>query len=150
MDKIDRKIIDMLAGDARRSLAEIGAGVGLSASATNERIRRLTASGAIRRFTIDADPTALDAAILAFVCIALAPDADEGAFRAYAAARPDIAECHHVTGQWSYIIKVHVASLPALEAFVGDLKAHRFIARSETIIALSSVGDAPYIPRSLP
>lgn len=150
MDKTDRKIIDVLAADARRSLAEIGAGVGLSASATNERIRRLVASGAIRRFTVDVDPAAVDAPILAFVCIALAPDADEAKFRAYSAAHTAIAECHHVTGQWSYLIKVHVASLPALEDFLGDLKAQGFLGRSETNIVLSSVAEARFAPRPLP
>ena len=146
MDTTDRKIIGILSTDARRSLADIGAEIGLSASATNERIRRLTANGSIRRFTIDADPAACGVPVLAFVCVALAPEADESAFRAYAAASPLIAECHHVTGQWSYLVKVHVGSLPDLEAFLADLKARRFIARSETIIALSSVGNAPFIP----
>ena len=149
MDDTDRKIIDLLAEDARRALADIGDRIGLSASATNERIRRLTASGAIRRFTVDADPTALGVPVLAFVCVALAADADEAAFRAYAASHPAIEEAHHVTGVWSYMVKVRVASLPDLEAFLADLKARRFLARSETIIALSSAAEASFSPRSV-
>ena len=149
MDDTDRKIIDLLAEDARRALADIGDRIGLSASATNERIRRLTASGAIRRFTVDADPTALGVPVLAFVCVALAADADEAASRAYAASHPAIEEAHHVTGVWSYMVKVRVASLPDLEAFLADLKARRFLARSETIIALSSAAEAGFSPRSV-
>lgn len=149
MDDTDRKIIDLLAEDARRALADIGDRIGLSASATNERIRRLTASGAIRRFTVDADPAALGVPVLAFVCVALAADADEAAFRAYAASHPAIEEAHHVTGVWSYMVKVRVASLPDLEAFLADLKARRFLARSETIIALSSAAEASFSPRSV-
>ena len=146
MDETDRKIVGMLARDARRSLADMGAGVGLSASAVNERIRRLTASGAIRRFTVDADPAALGVPVLAFVSVALAGDADEAAFRAFAAAHPAVAECHHVTGVWSYMIKVHIASLPDLEAFLAELKERRFIARSETVIALSSAVAGRFTP----
>lgn len=149
MDNIDRKIIDLLAEDARRSLADIGERVGLSASATNERIRRLTASGAIRRFTVDADPAALGVPVLAFVCIGLAGDADEAAFRAYASSHLAIEEAHHVTGGWSYMVKVRVASLSDLEAFLADLKARKFLARSETIIALSSAAEASFTPRPL-
>lgn len=147
MDDTDRKIIDLLAEDARRALADIGEHIGLSPSATNERIRRLTASGAIRRFTVDADPVALGVPVLAFVWVALAADADEAAFRAYAASHRSIVEAHHVTGGWSYMVKVRVASLPDLEAFLTDLKARKFLARSETIIALSSAAEASYSPR---
>ncbi|MGV2105897.1 Lrp/AsnC family transcriptional regulator [Agrobacterium vitis] len=113
----------------------------------NERIRRLTASGAIRRVTVDADPSAFDLPVIAFVWIALAADADEASFRTYAASQSVIAECHHVTGQWSYLIKVHVASLAEIEAFLAAMKQNRFLARSETIIALSSVVPGPFMPK---
>ncbi|HZG21982.1 MAG TPA: Lrp/AsnC family transcriptional regulator [Herbaspirillum sp.] len=147
MDEIDRKIIGFLARDARASLSSIGSAVGLSVSAVNERIRRLTAAGAIRRTTVDADPHLLDLPILAFVWIALAPQADEAAFREYAAAQVAIAECHHVTGPWSYLIKIHTKSLAGIEDFLADMKKHGFLSRSETIIALSSVVQGPFIPK---
>ncbi|ODT78074.1 MAG: AsnC family transcriptional regulator [Pelagibacterium sp. SCN 64-44] len=147
MDDIDRKISILLAEDARRSLADIGSVVGLSASAVNERIRRIAVSRVIRRFTVDADPAAFGKPVLAFVWIALSPEADEAAFRDYAKSQITIAECHHVTGPWSYIIKVHVGSLADLEAFLSELKTQKFIVRSETVIALSSVVDGPFHPR---
>ena len=142
MNEIDRKIIELLAADSRRALADIGGEVGLSASAVNERIRRLVTAGAIRRFTVDADPEALGLPVLAFVFMALAPGADEAAFRAFAAGHGAILECHHVTGTWSYLIKIRVADLNAVEAFLGELKAAGYVGRSETMISLSSpVGD---------
>ncbi|QPC42220.1 Lrp/AsnC family transcriptional regulator [Kaustia mangrovi] len=146
MDDSDRKIISLLGRDARRSLADIGAAVGLSASAVNDRIRRLTASGAIRRTTVDADPAAFGLPVLAFVLVGLAQEADEAAFRRYARDHGAIAECHHVTGAWSYLVKVRVASLADLEAFLAELKGHGFLARSETVIALSSVVAGPFAP----
>lgn len=138
MDEIDRKIIDLLSVDARRSLADIGASVGLSPSSVNERIRRLTASGAIRRFTVELDPSAMGLETLVFVWIALREDADEAAFRRHAEATPAILECHHVTGGWSYLIKLRVNATPEIEGFLADLKARKFLGRSETVIALSS------------
>jgi len=147
MDAIDEKIIDLLAADARRSLADIGGVVGLSASAVNERIRRLTASGAIRRFTVDTDPAAAGLPVLAFVWIALAAGADEAAFRLWAAAHPAVAECHHVTGSWSYLTKVRAASLAEVESFLAEVKGHGFPARTETILALSSVVPGAHVPR---
>jgi len=148
MDAVDHKIIEMLAMDARRSLADIGETVGLSPSSVNERMRRLTANGSIRRFTVDVDPHALGLPVLAFLWVALKPDADEVAFRAYAAAHASIVECHHVTGVWSYLIKVRVTSLPGLETFLEELKWHSFLGQSETVIALSSPVPGGFVPGS--
>ncbi|MFA7415701.1 MAG: Lrp/AsnC family transcriptional regulator [Rhizobium sp.] len=146
MDYLDRKIIGLLSEDARRSLADIGERVELSPSAVNERIRRLTASGAIRRFTVDADHAALGLAVTAFVLVGLDYDAGEEAFKAFVAAHPSVAECHHVTGAWSYLLKVRLTGLPALEAFLAELKARRFLARSETMIALSTAVERGFTP----
>lgn len=138
MDEIDRKITELLGADARRSLADIGGAVGLSASAVNERIRRLVGAGALRRFTVDVAPEALGLPVLAFVWVGLSPGADEAGFRAFAAGHAAIGECHHVTGPWSYLVKIRVASLSGIEAFLAELKAAGFLGRSETVIALSS------------
>ena len=138
MDLIDHKIIGLLVEDSRRSLAGIGEAVGLSPSAVNERIRRLQASGAIRRFTVESDPAALGYHVLAFVFVALREDADEADFRRFAAAHTVVLECHHVTGGWSYLLKVRLPALGDLEDFLQLLKTRQYIARSETMLALSS------------
>ena len=142
MDAIDRKIIEILTEDARRSLTDIGAAVELSPSAVNERIRRLVANCVIRNFTLELDHRALGLDVLAFVWVGLAPDADEAAFRAFMADHPAVAECHHVTGAWSYCVKVRMPSLGDLEPFLAELKRQRFLARSETVIALSTVRES--------
>ncbi|MDK1385911.1 Lrp/AsnC family transcriptional regulator [Sinorhizobium sp. 8-89] len=141
MDDLDRKIIGILASDARSSLTDIGAAIDLSPSAVNERIRRLVASGTIRRFTLDVDHRALGLDVLAFVWIALSADADETEFRAFMVAHPAVAECHHVTGSWSYCVKIRMPTLGDIEPFLAELKARRYLARSETVIALSTVAD---------
>lgn len=146
MDESDRKIIELLSSDARRSLADIGNSIGLSPSSVNERIRRLTASGAIRRFTVDLDPAAMGLETLVFVWISLREDADEAAFRRHAGTHPAILECHHVTGGWSYLIKLRVGAVPEVEGFLADLKQHRFLGRSETMIALSSPVAGAFVP----
>lgn len=141
MNDIDRKIVGLLAEDARISLTDIGAAVSLSPSAVNERIRRLVAAGVIRRFTLDVDHRALGLDVLAFVWIALSTEADEAEFRDFMAAHPAVAECHHVTGGWSYCVKIRMPTLGDIEPFLADLKARRYLARSETVIALSTVAE---------
>ncbi|PKP69660.1 MAG: Lrp/AsnC family transcriptional regulator [Alphaproteobacteria bacterium HGW-Alphaproteobacteria-4] len=144
MDNIDRKIIALLAEDARQPLAALGAAVGLSASAVNERLRRLTEAGALRAIRADADPAALDLPVRAFVWLALAATADEAAFRAAIAARREVTACHHVTGPWSYLLQIQVADLAEVESFLALLKAEGWLARSETQLALSEVVAPPF------
>jgi len=150
MDDIDRKLLGCLARDARQSLAALGALVGLSASAVNERVRRLSAQGTIRRVMADIEPQALGLPVSAFIWVSLATGADEAAFRRAMRAQPCVSACHHVTGPWAYLLQVQVADLAAVEAFLSDLKEAGWLGRSETILALSSVVAPPYCaaPRS--
>ncbi|CAN0654881.1 Lrp/AsnC family transcriptional regulator [Nitratireductor aquimarinus] len=150
MDQIDRKIVTLLAEDARRSLADIGGVVGLSASAVNERIRRLTASGVIRRFTVDADPDALGCPVLVFIWVSLVQNVNEEAFRIFASAHKAVEECHHVTGPWSYLIKARVPELADVESVLDDMKKHGFLARSESVVALSTVEPGSFAPVEKP
>ena len=144
IDDIDRKICAALAEDARQSLAQVGAQVGLSTSAVNERIRRLVDRGVLRRFSADCDPAMLGLPVTAFVWVALATGIDEAAFRVAMAAKRTVTGCHHVTGPWSYLVQIRVESLTAVEGFLSELKAAGWIARSETMLALSTVVEPPF------
>ncbi|QCP85629.1 Lrp/AsnC family transcriptional regulator [Cereibacter sphaeroides] len=146
MDDLDGKIIGLLAEDARKPLTEVAGQVGLSTSAVNERVRRLVAQGVIRRFTVDASPEALGLPVLALIWAAV-PHAREAAFRSFAASHPGIVECHHVTGVWSYLIHLRVADLAGVETFLNHLKSEDLLERSETMLALSTVRSAPWVPR---
>ena len=149
MDKIDRKIAACLAEDARLPLAEISARVGLSASAVNERIHKLRASGAIRAIRADLDPAAFGRPVLAFLFVALARGVSEPAFRADLATRPEVVACHHVTGAWNYLIQLRLSGLEALEDFLAGLKGEGWIERSETMLSLSAVVEPPCLLRGL-
>ena len=59
LDPVDEKIITLLVEDARRSFADIGGRVGLTASAVKRRVDRLRAGGAIGGFTVRLEPEAL-------------------------------------------------------------------------------------------
>lgn len=144
MDEIDRMILVHLSDDARQPLATLGALVGLSPSAVNERIRRLGERGAIRRIMADTAPEALNLPVTAFIWVALAAAADEGAFRAAMADHPAITACHHVTGAWAYLLQIRATDLAGVEDFLSALKQDGWLARSQTVLALSSVVEPPF------
>jgi len=144
VDAIDRQICALLSEDARLSMAQLGAEVGLSSSAVNDRVRRLSERGVLRRFRADVDPEALGLPVVAFLWVALAEGVDETGFRAAMAAEPSVTACHHVTGAWSYLVQVRVASLVAVEEFLVALKRAGWVARTETMLALSTVLEPPF------
>lgn len=150
MDHIDKIIIDQLQADGTLTYAEIGAAAGLSASAVNDRLKRLKADGAIRRMTADVDPAALGLNLLAFVLVAVNEPTGEGRFREAMKAAPEVLECHHLTGDFSYLLKLRLRDTAHLEHFLMDrLKPLAGVVRTHSLIALSSVKETHILPASL-
>lgn len=147
MDDIDRKIIAYIQYDGRASYAEIGAVAGLSVSAVNERLKKLQASGVIAGWEARLAPKLVGLDVLAFVHVLLERPEHDAAFRAAMAGNAAVQECHHLTGEWSYLLKVRVADTAALERFLtAELKALPGVVRSHTAIALSSVKETAALP----
>ena len=151
MDGIDRIILDRLQADGTQTYAEIGSAAGLSASAVNDRLKRLKAEGVIRRMTADVDPAAVGLSLLAFVLVAVNDPQGEGRFRGAMKAAPEVLECHHVTGDFSYLLKLRLRDTAHLELFLMDrLKPLAGVDRTHTLIALSTVKETHILPSSLP
>jgi len=147
MDSNDGKILAYVQQLGRASLAEIGAAAGLSVSAANERLKKLEKQGAITGWTAKVDPAAAGCPVLAFAYVMIERPEHEAAFLALVRDEPAILECHHVTGEWSYLLKIRAASLTALEnVLVRRIKSLPGIPRSQTFIALSSAKDSSVLP----
>lgn len=147
MDAIDRIIVDRLQDDGDLTYAEIGAAAGLSASAVNDRLKRLRAEGVIRRMTAEIDPAAIGLPLLAFVLVAVNEAPKEARFRDAMKAAPEVLECHHLTGDFSYLLKLRLRDTAQLEHFLMDrLKPLAGIVRTHTLIALSSVKETHVLP----
>ena len=150
MDDIDRIIIDQLQKDGDLTYAEIGAAAGLSASAVNDRLKRLRAEGVIRGMTADIDPAAIGLGLLAFVLVAINDPQGEARFRQTMKDGAEVLECHHLTGDFSYLLKLRLRDTAHLEHFLMDrLKPLSGIVRTHTLIALSSVKETHVLPVSL-
>jgi Lrp/AsnC family leucine-responsive transcriptional regulator len=122
----------------------------LSASAVNDRLKRLRAEGVIRRMTSDIDPAALGLSLLAFVLVAVNEPLGEGRFREAMKAAPEVLECHHLTGEFPYLLKLRLRDTTHLEQFLMDrLKPLAGVVRTHTLIALSTVKETHILPASL-
>ncbi len=147
MDAIDRKILQHIQRQGRDSYAEIGAAAGLSVSAVNERLKKLEKQGVIAGWSARVDAGAAGCPVLAFVHVLIERPEHEAAFLALVRDEPAILECHHVTGDWSYLLKLRAASLAALEDVIAHrIKALPGIPRSQTVVALSTAKETAALP----
>ncbi len=149
LDAIDFAILELLQEDARVSLSTLARRVGLSAPGTQKRLRRLEQDRVILRYTALLDRAAVGIDLLCFVQVTLArhqPEAVAG-FRKAIAAMSEVLECHHVTGDFDYLLKVIVPHHRALESFLVDkLTPVRGIDRIRTGIVLSEVKVSTALP----
>ncbi|NGM22634.1 Lrp/AsnC family transcriptional regulator [Roseomonas stagni] len=147
MDEIDRNLVVALQENGAAGLAELSKAAGLSVSATAERVKRLEERGVIRGWRIDLDPVAAGCPLLAFVFVAMRPGKDDATFLRAMKRHEAVLECHTITGAWCYLVKLRLADIAALEAFVSDeVRGQPGVERTETILALASPKETAILP----
>ncbi|NYF80065.1 Lrp/AsnC family transcriptional regulator [Granulicella arctica] len=120
IDLLDKKILKELALDARLPFAELGRRVGLSPSATAERVRQLESLKVIRGYRAEINLEALGYSITAFVRLTC----DGGRYRPFLKFLPTlepVQECHHLTGGDAFLLKVVLSSVAQLEDLIERL-----------------------------
>lgn len=139
MDETDVTLLELLQADDRLSFADLGKRVGLSISGVNARIKKLRSAGYVRAFAAQLDPKRVGLDLCAFIQVVLERPEHDVPFVEAVLANPAILECHHVTGEFSYLLKVRVPSTAALERLITvDVKRLPGVVRTFTTIALSS------------
>ncbi len=142
LDGIDRKLLDVVQADARLSFREIGRRVGMSTPAVSERIRRLEAAGIIRGYAARVDRAALGREIGAFLRLAVS-DKDFQRVSGLCRSLDAVVECHHITGEDSFLIRVAVTSISELEDVISRF---RKIGTAQSSVILSSQVDGKPVP----
>lgn len=120
LDATDRALLEHLQRDGRTSVADLGRAVNLSASATADRLRRLTDTGVVTGFTAVVDPEALGYTVTAFVRLAY-PTGNYKPFHDLLDTTPEVVEAHHVTGDDCFVLEVLARSMRDLERVTGRL-----------------------------
>ncbi|ALV45074.1 AsnC family transcriptional regulator [Arthrobacter alpinus] len=138
MDATDSAILNILAREARISFSDLGRRIGLSTNAASARVRRLEDDGVILGYqAILADSIAGTGPNLeVFIDIRLKPEADSGAFLAWAMAAPAVRDAVHVTGPYDYILHAVVPNTRALDQLLRRLKTEGGAAQTQSRLAL--------------
>jgi Lrp/AsnC family leucine-responsive transcriptional regulator len=134
----DAKILDVLQRDGRRAYADLGADVGMSGASAHERVKKLEARGVITGYAALVDPGALGYDVLAFSWITQAPGTTRQDLSPAFAAIPEIEECHHITGEADYLIKVRARDTRDLERVLHQVQSTPNVFQTETDVVFSS------------
>jgi len=134
LDLTGRNILKELQDNARCPLSEIGRRVGLTTPAVAERVRRMEEAGLITGYRAEVDLLKLGFPLLAFIKLYTSPQW-YGKVLEIIRSSPEVLECHHMTGEESFILKITVTSTAHLETFIGYFDHY---GKTSTSIVLSS------------
>jgi Lrp/AsnC family leucine-responsive transcriptional regulator len=141
-DRRNVELLRLLRDDPRLSTSELARRVGLSAPAVRERILRLEESGIIRGYRLELDPAALGYPVAAFVRVRPAPGQLPRLVE-LARSMADVVECHRITGEDCFVLKVHLRSIDELDKVLD-----RLLVYGQTTTSI--IQSTPVPLRSLP
>ena len=142
LDTVNRRLLRELAAEPRITMSVLARRVGMSAPAVSERVQRLERAGVITGYRADISPAALGLPVTAFVRIR--PTAGQlPRIAQLAKDTPEISECHRISGEDCFLLKLHAATIEALEATLD-----RFLTYGQTVTSI--VVSTPVPPRPLP
>ena len=123
LDKLDRKILQLLQQDGRMSMKDLAEQVGLSITPTTERVKRMERDGVISGYHARLNPAALGATLLVFVEITLNQKSASHfeQFRREVLRIPEVQECHLVSGDFDYLIKARIHEMAEYRKLLGDM-----------------------------
>jgi Lrp/AsnC family transcriptional regulator, leucine-responsive regulatory protein len=142
LDAVNRRLLRELAAEPRVTMSALARRVGMSAPAVTERVQRMERAGVITGYRVDISPAALGCPVTAFVRIR--PFAGQlPKIAALAQQLPEVSECHRISGEDCFLIKVHAATIEDMEKSLD-----RFLTYGQTIT--SFVVSTPVPARTLP
>lgn len=144
LDAINLCLLRELRADPCVTMAELGRRVGMSSPAVTERVRRLEDAGVIRGYRLDLDPAALGLPLSAYIRIR--PDPGQLPKVAELARQvPEVVECHRITGEDCFILKIHFPAMDQLDRILD-----RFLAYGTTTTSIIQSSPVPLRPLPLP
>ena len=143
MEELDRRIVQLLAGDGRMSFTDLGRRTGLSTSAVHQRVKRLEQRGLITGYGASLDHDQMGLPLTAFISIRpidpSQPDDSPERLRGIT----EIESCWSVAGDESYILKVRVATPSDLEALLARVRSAANVSTRTTIVLSTPYENRP-------
>lgn len=149
MDDIDRRLLRALQDDARTSYADLARQVGLSAPSVHDRVRKLEREGVLRGSHADVDPAAVGLGVSALVGLHQREGVESDDIVLALQQVEAVEDCWFVAGDETFVVKVRVADLDALDRTLSVLRRVPGVTRTRTTVVLSTRFEGRrHIPRA--
>ncbi len=148
-DKIDIRLITLLQADSKKTTKEYANQLNLSVTAVYERIKRLERSGVITKYVALVDKNKINKTFVAFCHVKLIQHKREYVvqFEREVLKLREVTECHHISGDYDYILKIHVGGMVAYRDFmVSKLTAINHIGSTQSSFVINEVKHTTAIP----
>lgn len=149
LDPIDRKILELLQANSNITNAQLAQEVGLSAAPTLERVKKLETAGVLRSYHAVVDPASVGLGVSTFVMASLKGHNKENIAKFMSAIKEikEIVECHHVTGQADFILKIIATDIPAYQNLMLEKVTNiEVVDNLQSMVILSTFKDTKQIP----
>ena len=142
LDTLDVALLRALRENPRAGLQEVARVLGVARATATARLQRLEQAGVITGYRVEIDPAALGRPVAAFARIRPTPG-QLPKIADLAKRSPEVSECHRITGEDCFLIKLHAPTIEALEEILD-----RFLVHGNTVTSI--VVSSPVPPRPLP
>ena len=137
MDDTDRRLLQLLRGNARLPVASLAAILGVSRATVQKHLDRLIENGTIAAFTIVTGGEAEPGRVRAIMMIEIEGERSEPVLRALKRL-PEVTAVHTTNGRWDLVVELETDGLDTFDKVLRRIREMRGIASSETSLLLST------------
>ena len=141
LDKLDKQILRLIAGDARIPFLEVARACNVSGAAIHQRIQKLTQCGILKGSQFVIDPEKIGYETCAYIGLNLKNPENFDLVVEELKKIPEAVECHYTTGDFDMFIKIYALNNHHLLNIIHDKLQPLGLSRSETIISFNSAID---------
>lgn len=149
LDKIDRKILEILQANAKITNAQLSKEIGLSPAPTLERVKKLEQSGIIKSYHAKLDTEKIGLGVSTYVHVSLVGHNKENirAFVDEINKIEEIIECHHITGSGDFILKVIAKDIATYQTLMLEKVSEiKVVDNLQSMVILSTFKDSKVLP----
>ena len=148
LDIIDKKLITLLQKDSKQTTKQLSFQLNLSVTAIYERVKKLEKNNVIKQYVALIDKNKIDKSFLVFCHLKLEKHTKEyiSLFEKEIVQLEEVSECFHVSGDYDYILKIHVKDMIAYREFmVNKLTVIKYIGSTHSIFTIGEVKNSTVI-----
>ncbi|MBS7525474.1 Lrp/AsnC family transcriptional regulator [Fusibacter paucivorans] len=143
MDAIDHDILEVMKMNGRATASEISRKVNLSVPAVSERIRKLEDGNIIEQYTIKVNREKMGYKLMSIIFVNIDQTENIENFRSAVLQMEEVLECHHLAGEYDFMLKVLLKDTGELEHFLSNrIKLIKGVKKSNTLIVLTTLKES--------